>query len=977
MLVEAIARARREGRLRAVREVAEAPGFRRRLRGRIAAWTRAGLDPEGEPPRGGAVAAEEWAIFGLYHEMMSRLGAKDPEAFAVWASKTLRRDPPPDLHRFGLVMVIEPTALDRSTWRALEHFHERSDVMGITLPCEDESARTEIFASVIEPLCAQFEEWGFRRVWMSEDRSRPAGLAGIGRELFRDDTQGRPRLERAEGLVVLGAPRGEGVALVLARRIRDLLATGTDPDEILILFRQRNEQAALVLETLRAWGLPATGFSVGALVTEPAVAALLGAMRVPVEGWEAERVIRLLRSGQVRPDWPEARAPLALPRAASAIRATRVFRGREAIREALRRASSAETRPLGEDAIRQKRRAEAARVALDIFDRLAGLIEAVDRPGTWSEQVGRLEELADGLGMDLESVPLETLRTALDDQGMVLEGLGLGDRPWSWAAFVGEAERLVRDLPRPEEAGRSGAVRLAMIDETEGVGVAHVLLAALEEGTFPAREALEPDPMTGQEGGIGADGLATPAFAGEMLRFLRVVGMARSTLTLVYPTTDEKGQDLLAASFLDDVKRLFMPEAWRGCLATIRRLDPVVTADLAGSPAEARIRAIALACETGQAEELGQLARSPAHRAALEGTAAALRVAHYRLRSKDFGIYEGCLRHPAAIRRIAEEFGPGRPAFSPSQLESLAFCPFQFYLRYVLRLEPVDDRDELEDDYAGRGSLIHRALETLHTRLRDTPPDETETLAERIAAGIEETIAALRDGQGPPGSDVDAGLQRIEGERLLRIGRRYARQFADYLGGEGACAECHRFEVLFGKPGASEYPPLVLGREADAVQLQGMIDRIDLIRRPDRMLFRVIDYKSGSCPSPKDIASGVALQLPLYALAVERLILADFHATPLDVGYWTLGKNGFRPARRMAKIGRDGEISEEGWDDFRRRLEEFVVALVGRLRAAAFPIAPRSEDCTRSCDYRSVCRISQVRAVGKVWGDAPRLEAAP
>jgi hypothetical protein len=50
--------------------------------------------------------------------------------------------------------------------------------------------------------------------------------------------------------------------------------------------------------------------------------------------------------------------------------------------------------------------------------------------------------------------------------------------------------------------------------------------------------------------------------------------------------------------------------------------------------------------------------------------------------------------------------------------------------------------------------------------------------------------------------------------------------------------------------------------------------------------------------------------------------------------------------------------------------------VVERLRRAEFPVAPREPDCTRSCEYRTICRIGQVRSVGKVWVEAPRMESS-
>ena len=44
-----------------------------------------------------------------------------------------------------------------------------------------------------------------------------------------------------------------------------------------------------------------------------------------------------------------------------------------------------------------------------------------------------------------------------------------------------------------------------------------------------------------------------------------------------------------------------------------------------------------------------------------------------------------------------------------------------------------------------------------------------------------------------------------------------------------------------------------------------------------------------------------------------------------------------------------------------------MVTLVGTIRQGAFPLAPRSEQCTQTCPFGPVCRITQARAVGKVW----------
>ena len=170
---------------------------------------------------------------------------------------------------------------------------------------------------------------------------------------------------------------------------------------------------------------------------------------------------------------------------------------------------------------------------------------------------------------------------------------------------------------------------------------------------------------------------------------------------------------------------------------------PILNEDLAGSGHERRVRALGLACANPGPETfplLATLAAEPGHREVLRGVAVALRVAHQRQGRRQFGPFDGVLQDPAAVRRIAEDFGPNRPAFSASQLESFSFCPFQFFLRYICRLTPSIGRGEFEEDYSTRGRIVHEALQSLHELLRDIPLEEVQTASEQVAQGIQGTL---------------------------------------------------------------------------------------------------------------------------------------------------------------------------------------------------------------------------------------------
>ena len=330
----------------------------------------------------------------------------------------------------------------------------------------------------------------------------------------------------------------------------------------------------------------------------------------------------------------------------------------------------------------------------------------------------------------------------------------------------------------------------------------------------------------------------------------------------------------------------------------------------------------------------------------LEGTAIALRIGHERFRVRTFGPYDGRLDDPSAIAAIQRTFSP-EYIFSASQLETFISCPFQFFLRYVLRLEALDERDELDEDYTERGSAAHNILEELEQRLLQEPGDRLELARTLIDhhLGLERTVE----------SEIDSGLRAIERFRLDQMFTRYAKQHEKYEQSEGiGLPRPHKFEAVFGDERKPEsHPSLVLGDGSESVRLQGKIDRIDLVESPAGVGFRVIDYKTGSSPSAKDVAASLYVQLPLYALAVERIVLAERGARLVDVGYWGLKKEGYR------------RIALKHWDADQPAFEAYIVALARLIRNGVFVVHSLREDCTKFCEFSPVCRIRQVRAVGK------------
>ncbi len=376
----------------------------------------------------------------------------------------------------------------------------------------------------------------------------------------------------AQGLTLRGAPQGEGVARVLAREVRDRLDRGADPEDILVLFRRWGEPADVALETLRDWGIPVHAEPRRPLGAEPSVAALLLAIGLPVEDWATDRVIRLLRNGKLRPGGPGS-DPWSMAAAASVVKTASVFRGRESLLNWLDRTVA------GAQAGTVK--GDRARLARDLVERIFALLAPLDQPRPFVDQVDWLFYAAGELGIDAPDEAghppdgdsgLDRLRDALEDRAGVLESLGRGEAPWTWADFAAEVESFAMELTAPPPPTSPGSVRMAAVDDVAGVRAAHVILADLSEGTFPARDAVEA--FLTIRPGVPPDAASRQAFSREMLRFLRVIGSAESSLVLIYPTTDHKGQELLRAGFLDELMEHLTPEALAACHRSVRRLDP-------------------------------------------------------------------------------------------------------------------------------------------------------------------------------------------------------------------------------------------------------------------------------------------------------------------------------------------------------------------------------------------------------------------
>ena len=200
-------------------------------------------------------------------------------------------------------------------------------------------------------------------------------------------------------------------------------------------------------------------------------------------------------------------------------------------------------------------------------------------------------------------------------------------------------------------------------------------------------------------------------------------------------------------------------------------------------------------------------------------------------------------------------------------------CPYRFYLRHILGLQPVDDAAE-ELDGAAFGNLLHDVMYRFgNGPLRDsTDPGEIRKVLEGL---LEQRVAEIFDGK--PLAAVGVQVEQL---------RQRLRAFAEF---QARWAE-QGWQIRHTEVPARHQPGSPFDVDGTPILLRGRIDRIDVHR--DSGEVAVLDYKSsdsGKGPEAVHRRAGewVDLQLPLYRHLVGELGLEG----PLRLGYLLLPKD--------------------------------------------------------------------------------------
>lgn len=1009
-----------EQRLNYFRPIADTSGFIDQLAEFISELKRLEVWPEDLAKvysRGGD-SAKNWELLTLYEAYQDELNRHhlyDAEGRFWSARAMLRGGQHRPFDRLRLVVADGFTDFTRTQHEILEILADRVDRLLVSLPMDsdstdgpkaerEDSPRAHLFNKSLATLHEFHQRHsGFIIEHMEPCAAWPA-LAHIERHLFSDPRDVADAATTA-GIEILAAGGYLSELQSVARRIKQLLLKGDSasganrvwPEDIAVVFRSLGSRSTLVREVFNEFGLPAAFEASRRLGDAKIITAVVSLLRLDVDDWPFHQLLAVLSNTYLRPSQVEASQGAIL--AERVIRRAQIPKGRVALlgwlQHRVEREAEAET---GASAI-------AYGEALSWFQWLAATLDAMPEratPRQWAEALRALVEVevcqTEDEGPQAEGgsgeFPSEVSRVFDEEDRMawrrlteLLESLEEIERHTaghSKAIDRAELLALLTDLAAterlPDETDETGCIRVMSAQSVRGLRVPYLFVVDLAENEFPSSHAgdrlyNEAESLELTTAGLPLRNRAEH-HSEEMLLFYEVITRATRRLYLSYAAWTEKADPLLPSPFLADVRRA----CGRTAIETVEvhDLSPLPQQDEPYSDREWRVLGVAQAL-AGRPELMASLWSDAATSTVASGMLAAVDVYGKRGRGEVFSDFEGVLG-PAASHRLGERFGPNH-VWSAAELELYATCPYKFFAERVLKLEPLEAL-ELETDYGRRGSVAHDALAAMHRRLL-VDPEATRSMssvdADEFESMLKEELARLLD-VAEVDRTVGGAMRLIDRRRLTADLSGYVDSHQQY---DARWKDCttppspQHFEVSFGLERISEDPlstlePLVLQAHGESFKVGGRIDRIDLGQVAGELIFNVLDYKTGQIPGAqfKTLIDKDALQLPLYVLATEDVLLGSQAAVAFAAGYWTLSrttKSEFKAAIGLASVVNATLQRAEAYDQLRAWLADRVWSLVHGAREGQFPMVNRDEKCTSTCEFSTVCRVNQVRSLEKLW----------
>ena len=962
-VVRIIHRARRGGELGRFEAAAEGPGLAVRLASTFDELRLAGVTAD----EAGAREESLGRLYGAYLETLAEVKLADRAETFESARRAITNGAGLPV---GLpLLLLDVPLVDRTSRRFAAALAAAASEVFLTLPEGDRHTEEAALALGAMPLTVAERDFG--------DTSQDDAVASAQRHLFatRRPDPGAGR----RGLSVVAAPGTAAEAIEHARAFLAEAAGGIPFDRMAVLLPEPANQASAFQEAFERAGIPAF-FEAGARRPHPAGRAFLVLLDCAREGLSATRFAEYLSLGETpasrTQDGPTDDGPTqAGPTQASRTEAgptqdagagaggteagentgfvaprrwERLILDSEVIggldrwegrlarfERQLQRDEEAESDASRREAVRRRRQdlRRLTETALPILHRLAAFPTPHAGFSEWTRQLAELARAAllhpEGVLECLaETDPMRDVNEVTLDE--VRESL---------------ARRLAEVVTR-SRGDRYGRVWVGPIDAARGLTFDVVAVPGLSERAFPRVIREDPMLLDRQRAAISADlPVRSDLAERERLRLRIAVGAATRKLILSYSS-------LNLVEGRPQVPSYYLAEAFRAGLGKIPTLAEIRAQAGRESQVVRGIRAPRNPSYAIDRREfdLGRVAGAlgrPEAGSAGAGTAAyllsdpalarSLRQEYMRQQWK-WQSPDGFLNPDPEALAALERHRPGNRSFSVTGLEAYASCPYQFFLKNILRLRPIERPEALLHlDPLTRGSLLHDVFFHLGREFR------------------ERNLAPLTEGRlGEAFRVLETVFWQVEEEVRERVAPAIGRIWQDQM--DGLLGDLRGFlqryaatgrvplanELTFGMGARQPADP---ASRTEAAVLPGGLrlhGSIDVVERLADGAIQITDYKTGRASiettrQQRILFGGRALQPLLYALAYEALSGAPTASGRL---YYATIRGTYLET-----------VVDTASEESRAVFEAFVDGLDRATRNGRFPALPNPGVSYRVCDY--------------------------
>ena len=595
-------------------------------------------------------------------------------------------------------------------------------------------------------------------------------------------------------------------------------------------------------------------------------------------------------------------------------------------------------------------------------ERLAATGAALPATASWAQQ-------ADAFCASLAALALVPDGDELLAEVRALRELDQVQPTVAFAEFAATVRRLMADRRQAwGTVGRDG-VAVLTVEEVRGLAFHTVVFCGLSEGGFPPRPRQDPLLLDEERAAINAHvgghlPLKSEREVESQVLFALALEAARARAVLVSPRLEgATGRPRLPSRFLLRVcdalagRPVALGELEAASLfgGIWRRVPASAAAATAGALESARAGSTAALPATALVDErefdVGTLlaggradgqrrarsgARGLAYLRALWGEQCADR--RWGRWGSEFaatvGSWDGVLQSQAALVALGELDPLSRPQ-SPTALQTFVDCPFAYYVRYVLGMQPPEEPAEAaEVEPQEIGTVAHAILQGVFAQMyRDgLSAEEAPALLRRVAA---------------------ACCKRAEDEGVVGLPLAWQarrRMLLDDLG-TAVRLDLERLQADDRRPWQFEWPfgseverPVFVELDGRRLELRGRIDRLD--RSADGSRVRLIDYKTGGGDAERrTLRGGRNVQLAAYMLAAQQTM----EPRPAEVACefrFVTRRGAFRtlsPAEDAASVA--------------ATFTALVARVVAAVESGMFVRSAADQRC-RYCDLAYACGVS-------------------